>query len=324
MIVQARRLEGVARLDGGMRERLSCRRMALVLLAFTSDMHTDTHPLNRRVWQEMVAILRDTQPDVFLCCGDIAADAEAFGVTLFALEDLSCLKLLVPGNHDIWMQNPAWVQRGITSQQKYYQLLPALCRAAGVHPLWLEPYVYQDIAFCGSMGWYDYSLRNHAFDGEICMQDYRRQRFQDRLWNDKRFLVWHASSNAPTPPTRVSDAALTAHMVAEFSQQLHQGRQLARRIVAVTHMLPFRAMVQYHQEVARDYFSAFMGSVRFGDLLQSFPEVCVVFSGHTHRKMSLQIGRLAVHTSPLGYARQWHGQTPLAVARERLSFLQLD
>ena len=294
-----------------------------MLLAFTSDLHTDAHAANRQVWQEMVAILRDMQPDVFVCCGDIAADAQQFGVTVFALEHLPCAKLFVPGNHDIWVQNPAWVQRGITSQQKYYQLLPALCRAAGVHPLWLEPYVHGDIAFCGTMGWYDYSLRNAAFDGEISTQDYHRKHFQDRQWNDRRFVVWPAPHTEPTTPASLSDEALTAHMVSELSQQLQRGQQLARRIVAVTHMLPFRAMMQYQQDARADYFGAFMGSVLFGDLLQSFPEVHLVLSGHTHRKMSLQVGHTTVYTSPLGYARQWHGQTPQAVARDRLGFLHL-
>jgi hypothetical protein len=67
-----------------------------------------------------------------------------------------------------------------------------------------------------------------------------------------------------------------------------------------------------------------MGSVLFGDLLLSFPEVHIVLAGHTHRKMSLHVGHTAVYTSPLGYARQWQGQTPLQVARERLEFLHLE
>ena len=133
-------------------------------IAFTSDVHTDHHAANRLVWQEMVTILQDLAPDVFVCCGDVAAEEKQFGMTLMALERVACPKLFVPGNHDVWVQKAAWVERGITSQQKYYQLLPALCRAAGVHPLWLEPYVLGDVAFCGSLGWYDYSLRNVDLD----------------------------------------------------------------------------------------------------------------------------------------------------------------
>jgi len=292
-------------------------------LAFTSDLHTDVHAANRQVWQEMVAILRDVQPDVFLCCGDVAADARQFGLTLFALEGLGCPKLLVPGNHDVWIQNSDWVHRGITSQHKYYRLLPALCREAGFHPLWLEPYVLGGVAFCGSMGWYDYSLRNHALDGQISRQDYRRKRFQKQRWNDGRFVHWRAAQGEEAGMRCLNDKALTAHMVQELTQQLHRARQLASRLIVATHMLPFQAMMRYSQEAERDYFAAFMGSVLFGDLLQSIPEVEVVLSGHTHRQLSVQIGPILTQTSPVGYPRQWQGQTPLAVARQRLSVLDI-
>ena len=292
-------------------------------LAFTSDLHTDAHPANRQVWQEMAAILRDVQPDVFVCCGDIAANAQQFGVTLFALEGLTCPKLLVPGNHDVWIQNPDWLQRGITSQQKYYQLLPALCRAAGFHLLWLEPCVIEEIAFCGSMGWYDYSLRNYALDGQISRQDYQRKRFQEWLWNDERFVHWRVTGTGGDNMQRLGDEALTAHMVHELAQQLHQAQQLASRIIVVTHMLPFRDMLLYRHEARWDYFGAFMGSVLFGELLQSIPEVEIVLSGHTHRKLSVQVGRVAAHTSPLGYAHQWQPQRPVEVAHERLTILDL-
>jgi predicted phosphodiesterase len=292
-------------------------------LAFTSDLHIDSHAANRRVWQEMVAILQDIQPDVFICCGDIAADARQFGLTLFALEPLRCPKLLVPGNHDVWIQNGNWLRRGVTSRQKYYELLPALCREAGFHPLWLEPYVLGDVAFCGSMGWYDYSLRNHAFDEQFSLQDYHRKHFQDHLWNDARFVHWHSSQEDGTTSHPVSDVALTAHMADELTRQLQCAQQLAPRIIAVTHMLPFRAMMYYHQEPQQDYFGAFMGSLLLGDVLQTCPKVELVLSGHTHRKLTVQVGRIVAHTSPLGYARQWQERTSLAVARERLSFLDI-
>jgi putative phosphoesterase len=295
----------------------------VIRLAFTSDLHTDSHAANRRVWQEMVTILCDRQPDVFICCGDIAADAQQFGLTLFALEGLRCPKLFVPGNHDVWIQNGHWLKQGVTSQHKYYKLLPALCRELGFHPLWVEPFVLGEVAFCGSMGWYDYSLRNPLLDARIPWQDYQRKRFQNHLWNDARFVHWHAPQKNGASGRQIDDQALTTHMLHELTQQLQHARQLARRIVAVTHMLPFRAMMAYHHEPLRDYFGAFMGSALLGEVLQSYPEVELVLSGHTHHQRSVQVGRITAHTSPLGYARQWQGETPLNVARQRLTFLTL-
>jgi len=292
-------------------------------IAFTSDLHTDHHAANRLVWQEMVAFLQELAPDVFICCGDVAAEERQFGLTLMALEQVSCPKLLVPGNHDVWIQNAAWVRRGITSQQKYYQLLPALCRAAGVHPLWLEPYVLGDMAFCGSLGWYDYSLRNLALDTHISAQDYRRKTFQDRVWNDGRFVHWLAAKAPTATRQRLSDKALTAHMVRELAQQLQAVQPHVRRIVGVTHMLPFRSMMRYQQEARADYFGAFMGSILLCEAFQACLPVDPVLAGHTHRQLTVQVGRITALTSPVGYATQWGESTPYDVARARLRLVEI-
>jgi hypothetical protein len=240
-----------------------------------------------------------------------------------ALERVTCPKLFVPGNHDVWVQKAAWVERGITSQQKYYQLLPALCRAAGVHPLWLEPYVLDEVAFCGSLGWYDYSLRNVDLDALITVHDYRRKIFQNRVWNDGRFVHWLAAETSEGTRPRLSDEAITAHMVQALAEQLQAVEPHVQHIVGVTHMLPFRSMMQYQHEARADYFGAFMGSILLGEVWQSCPKVTLVLAGHTHRQLTVQVGRVTALTSPVGYARQWHGRTPYAVARDRLRVIDL-
>jgi predicted phosphodiesterase len=297
--------------------------MLLMRIAFTSDVHTDHHAANRLVWQEMVTILQELAPDVFVCCGDVAAEEKQFGMTLMALERVACPKLFVPGNHDVWVQKAAWVERGITSQQKYYQLLPALCRAAGVHPLWLEPYVLGEVAFCGSLGWYDYSLRNVELDTHITVQDYRRKTFQDLVWNDGRFVHWLAAETSEGSRKHLSDEAITAHMVQALAQQLQDVESHVQHIVGVTHMLPFRSMMHYRHEARADYFGAFMGSVLLGEVWQSCPKVTLVLAGHTHRQLTVQVGRMTACTSPVGYAWQWDGSTPYAVARDRLRVIDL-
>src|SRR5262245_51735166 len=53
-------------------------RILRMRIAFTSDLHTDHHAANRLVWQTMVTRLQDLAPDVFICCGDVAADEKQF------------------------------------------------------------------------------------------------------------------------------------------------------------------------------------------------------------------------------------------------------
>ncbi|GIX47564.1 MAG: serine/threonine protein phosphatase [Candidatus Tectimicrobiota bacterium] len=287
-------------------------------LAFTSDLHTDHHPANRAAWQAMVARLTADPPDVFVCCGDVAADERCFGMTLLALRHLPCVKLFVPGNHDVWVRQRHWVERGVTSERKYYELLPALCREAGFHPLWLEPYVHGEVAFCGTMGWYDYSLRNRAFDAQLSLNDYRRKRYRELVWSDRRYVVWPAAGRP------LSDEQLAGRLVQALGQQLLWARRRARRLVVVTHMLPFQAMVTHRQALPADYFSAFMGCSALGEAIQQVPEVALALAGHTHRPCTVTLGQLTACTSPLGYAWQWQGRTPQEMACDRLRLVHLD
>ena len=122
---------------------------------------------------------------------------------------------------------------------------------------------------------------------------------------------------------RLSDKAITAHMVQALAQQLQDVESQVQHIVGVTHMLPFRSMMHYRHEARADYFGAFMGSVLLGEVWQSCPKVTLVLAGHTHRQLTVQVGRMTALTSPVGYARQWDGSTPYAVARDRLRVIDL-
>jgi hypothetical protein len=112
-------------------------------------------------------------------------------------------------------------------------------------------------------------------------------------------------------------------MVQALVQQLHEVEHRVQHIVGVTHMLPFRSMVHYQHAARTDYFGAFMGSSLLGEVWQSCPKVTLALAGHTHRQLTVQVGHIRALTSPVGYAQQWHGSTPSAVARDRLRVIDL-
>jgi hypothetical protein len=182
-----------------------------------------------------------------------------------------------------------------------------------------------DVAFCGSLGWYDYSLRNVDLDPHITVYDYRRKTFQDRVWNDGRFVHWLAAETSGGMRKRLSDEVITARMVQALARQLQEVESRVQHIIGVTHMLPFRSMMHYRHEARADYFGAFMGSVLLGELWQSCPKVTLVLAGHTHRKITIQVGHTTALTSPVGYAQQWNSSTstPSAVARDCLRVINL-
>jgi hypothetical protein len=66
-----------------------------------------------------------------------------------------------------------------------------------------------------------------------------------------------------------------------------------------------------------------MGSVLLGEVFQACPAVELVLAGHTHRQLTVQVGRITALTSPVGYASQWQGRLPDDVARQCLRIVEL-
>lgn len=61
-------------------------------------------------------------------------------------------------------------------------------------------------------------------------------------------------------------------------------------IVAVLHHAPFREMVTYRHVNSWDYFTAFMGSKKFGDVIIRYKEkVGLVVFGHSHDGVDVRI-----------------------------------
>ncbi len=79
----------------------------------------------------------------------------------------------------------------------------------------------------------------------------------------------------------------------------------ARRVVAVTHTLPFAEQIVRKPHDGWRFANAFMGSLLLGDVLRNDPRVALAIAGHTHHGSDLRFGRLRALVSPLGYPREW-------------------
>ena len=107
--------------------------------------------------------LESIEPDIILVTGDIAGSTSQIQKFLEGITTSAKKKIFCPGNHDIWVNSKAhdasWV--------KYYQILPQLCAELGWHYLPNQPLIVDNVAFVGTMGWYDYSTRNPIWDDKI-------------------------------------------------------------------------------------------------------------------------------------------------------------
>ncbi len=250
---------------------------AKLRLAFTADLHWGVRPEGDVATRLLVDFVRAQPPDVLILAGDVGA-ADDFAACLNLFTNLACRKALVPGNHDIWVQETD--PRG-DSLQVYQQRLPALCQAFGFHyldsgPLFLAE---AELALVGSINWYDYSwaldaLRQQTPDWEERLQS---KRFNRGRHNDARFVRW-----------LLDDVRFTAEVVAKLERHLQEAFVRAKQVIVVTHHPPFAGLNFPRTEPMRSLDSllweAFSGNQALEAILNRHADrIPFAFCGHTHR-----------------------------------------
>lgn len=274
-------------------------------IGLISDLHTDVTPRNKALLPHLINAVKAAELDVFVLAGDLARHLTELAETLNAFHEaeLACDKVFVPGNHDIWaIETPS-----VTSEQKC-QIISDLCRACGFHPLMESPFVklHKAVGFCGTIGWYDYSFAPDGYN--FSEAQYAEKQLMGAVWNDKRYAKWGDT-----------DCAVTRRFEAQLRKQICAIREEVSRIIVVTHHVPFRECIRYLGELPWDFFRAFMGSNRFGEICLQEPLITHVLFGHTHRPIDTDIGCVRALCAPIGYL---HEEPPLglqAYAESRLT-----
>ena len=95
-------------------------------IGLISDLHTDVTPWNKALVPHLIDAVSAENLDVLVLAGDLARHLVQLSETLnaFQLAELTCKKLFVPGNHDIW----AIETSNVTSEQKC-GIISELCHA---------------------------------------------------------------------------------------------------------------------------------------------------------------------------------------------------
>ncbi len=127
--------------------------MKIVALA---DLHYNISRCREHVQAQARTVCKNGA-DVLLIAGDTAStDLQFFEEALELFKTFPGRKLLVPGNHDIW------VLAAGDSRKRYEYELPQICRRHGFEYLDADPVVIEGTAFVGTIGWYDYSFRDES------------------------------------------------------------------------------------------------------------------------------------------------------------------
>jgi 3',5'-cyclic AMP phosphodiesterase CpdA len=253
-------------------------------LAITADLHW-----GHRRGEEATVLLRDfladRPPDVFLIAGDVGT-GPCFGECLGLFADLPCPKALVPGNHDVWVEDDD--PRG-DSLQVYHEHLPLVCAEYGFHYLDRGPLLLPEtgLAVAGTINWYDYSwsldrLRGAAPDWE---ERLRTKTFRRGRYNDARFIRWP-----------LDDGRFTAEVVATFERQLDEVLGRFKHVLVVTHHPAF-AGISFPSAGPPSLdgllWAAFAGNTALEAVLaRRATHVPFAFSGHTHRARENHLGTI--------------------------------
>ncbi|MFO0969988.1 MAG: metallophosphoesterase [Gemmataceae bacterium] len=257
-------------------------------IAITADLHWGHGERGSRAALALRDFLLAHPPDLLLLGGD-QGTADNFNGCLDLFANLSCPKALVPGNHDIWVEDGD--ARG-DSLHVYNSHLPAVCKEHGFHYLDHGPLVRVDagLAIVGSINWYDYSWSLDKLKAATPDWDYRLRtmQFTRGRHNDRRFVQWP-----------LDDVGFTRRVVGAFAQHLETALAQAEHALVLTHHPAF-----YGLNFPRDtdgplsldalLWDAFSGNRDMEDLLTRHAErIAAAFCGHTHRQRENHLGPIA-------------------------------
>lgn len=260
-------------------------------IAVTSDIHVDKN--GPRALEALVRRVRALQPDVLVVAGDVSTSLTTFLETMLALRPCAEQVLFVAGNHDVWSP-PEHQRLGIDAWKRLDDLLPALCREAGVHDLDTGPTTVDGVAFVGTLGWWDLSMRDDALGAPEAA--YQQGAFAGLRWMD------HVYARFGDQPFGEVAGLLRARLAAQLAAVN------ADRVVVVTHMVQFREQLLHKPHPGWRFCQAFIGHAALGELARADERVVLSVCGHTHAQSQHQLGRLRAVCSPLGYRAEWLGR----------------
>lgn len=272
-------------------------------IAITSDLHWEVGrtAAERRAFIGVLAeTLAAAEPDVVVIAGDAGNGPRSVREALGHLAVGRRANLFVPGNHDVWLTDREREDK-IDSSFIALDALREACTATGFRYLPGDPVVVGGIGFAGSPGWYDYAFRSPEVPANY--DTYRSKRWRGSFNQDGWFVAW-LDGGRSMPDEEVAARFETA-LADDLSRLGLKADGAGPTTVAVTHMLPYRELVQYRgpSDWTWDFMSAFFGSPGLGLLYDRLPAVRAIVAGHTHTPFALRDGldrELVV--SPVGYA----------------------
>lgn len=238
-------------------------------VGFISDIHVNE---NDNIPEIIKEIALEEELDLIIIAGDLSNHYKKIPSILNRIINGTNIDIrFIPGNHDLYRQG------GKSSKDAYERLLN------NPYNLISNPIIGADFAIIGDTGWYDYSYNPNGYtDEELMRKTYRFMR-----WKDKTYFNWDGKS----------DKEVFEYFYERLEKQIDKYSD--KNLTVVTHVVPFEKFVVYKDTPDWDYFSAFIGSEKYGDLFVNFRVKTAVF-GHTHERYNETHKGIQCLCRPLG------------------------
>ncbi|MHA2250876.1 MAG: metallophosphoesterase [Candidatus Kariarchaeaceae archaeon] len=313
-----------------------------MLLSMISDIHADINGMRKdpEFTQKFIKTINNIQPDILLVAGDIAGSLKGIQYFFDAMKvaDIK-YKLFCPGNHDIWVNQNSFDG----SWQKYYKILPELSRVYKWHYLPKNPIIINNVAFVGTMGWYDYSTRNMKFDkiAQIKIYEQKVNPYNGYMWMDREYAKFGNYTDKEVTKQLNNDLIddllglgirLKIPPEYDFDQDLIPSTENStikgnnfHALVVTTHFLPFSKNIHTTGIIEKDFFNAFMGNTALGGILEMIPKDKRILSifGHSHKPYESKDTGIEVYSAPIGYPQEWEHQDTEEQIRKRIKFIEV-
>ena len=243
-----------------------------------SDPHLGKPNWKGRGANDLKKLLGMRSIDLLLVNGDVGESPEELDYALGILSEVDAAhKLWTCGNND--------VDKLEGDIREYYDRLQERVGVAGFHVLDRAPYRIGDIAFVGSMGWYDGSLWRTPV---VTSDEWPNTREETSAQAERYFAGAEAVGRLQPGYTSQQffadiQARLFEHLEATIANPA------VSRIVVCTHFVTSGEFVLYGDNPKYEYLNWYMGWDAAGTGLYSDPKVVLGIVGHTHRHKTIEI-----------------------------------
>lgn len=267
-------------------------------LAVISDLHMDVSR-GYPVLEAVAQAARNKAADILVIGGDISNEPDrSMSAVEWLQAELGHPVYFVPGNHDIYDTE------GLYSSTRH--VYEALRR----HPQCLsgrDATLGQDWVLLGDLFWYDYSF---ADTEKYTRNQFRIQFHEGRMWNDHRFIKWGED-----------DQTVSDRFISNMRQRLEKHSH--KKKIVVSHMVMNNDFVNWGQFDNVDFFSAFLGSVNIGALMEEF-KVNHNYMGHVHLRREKSTACCHYACPCLGGYREWESDDVFREAENVMHMQELE